>query len=633
MKKLSLLVIAVLFVTSLTAQDNVKSDGGLPGEFGIAQKAGDNQFNFSGTSGRDVDLLFEDWEDGLGSWNAVDENATPPMWHLDSWNAYNGSGESWWISDPDLGNNGGYNNSWYQVLDTDPIALSGSNLKLTFYHRYKVESPGGEPTGYDGWDGMNVRISSDGGDSWEVLTNPSDEYDASSLYSFGNEHGEGQGVPGWAGSNNSWTEVEFDLSSYEDETVMIRFAFASDPAYSTADQAPGLYGWQVDNILVKNSGSTLFENTGGASGLTAMNNVPSGGNLWSVVQGGAFSGTNLASCNNDEGTYGSNMNNSLVSDYIYLHPLAVEIYMDFYFRGDWSDNDEFPNVDFFGVYVQVEGESVWRYVSNVELDPDSNNYVYSGAPSSWTLFSEFFTSGLIDLSPLSGETVRVKFTFESDDDQPQNTALQLDDVVIYTPQEVPVELTSFTAAQTGSEVKLKWRTATEINNSGFEVQRKIYNNEHESDWTVVAFKEGEGTTSHPVQYSHLDKIENIEASSISYRLKQVDYDGTAEFSDVVEIENVAPADFKLDQNYPNPFNPVTVIEYGVPADNFVNLNVYNSLGEEVAELVNEFKSAGSYKVRFNAGDLPSGLYLYEIRAGESKDKSSFQKMKKMLLIK
>jgi Zn-dependent metalloprotease len=193
-------------------------------------------------------------------------------WHLDNWNAYGGSGESWWMADPTMGNDGGYDNNWYEVLDTDPIELNGDNPQLFFYHRYKVESPGGEPAGYDGWDGMNVRISTDNGATWQILTDPTPAYTSSSLYSFGALHGEGPGIPGWASQLNSWTQVTFDLSHFTGQTVQLRFAFASDGGLSTADIAPELFGWQIDEILISSSQGTLFSNTGDLSSMTATNN-------------------------------------------------------------------------------------------------------------------------------------------------------------------------------------------------------------------------------------------------------------------------------------------------------------------------------------------------------------------------
>ena len=196
----------------------------------------------------------------------------PSRWHVDSWMAYE-SGSSWWVADLSLGNQGGYDNGWYEGLDTDPVLLSGTNLKLQFIHRYSVESPGGEPAGYNAWDGMNVRISSDGGNTWQVLQNPVPAYSNSSLYSFGEQHGEGPGIPGWTGVLNTWTNVSFDLSAYTGQTVKIRFAFASDPGLSTNDGAPNLFGWQIDNIVISNSSGTLYSNNGVANGITTINLV------------------------------------------------------------------------------------------------------------------------------------------------------------------------------------------------------------------------------------------------------------------------------------------------------------------------------------------------------------------------
>ena len=196
----------------------------------------------------------------------------PSRWHVDSWNAYQG-GLSWWDADPNLGNQGGYSNGWYEGLDTDSISLSGSNLMLEFYHRYKVEDPATATPPYDGWDGMNVRISTDGGDTWQVLENPVPAYTCSSLYSFGEQHGEGPGIPGWAGDLITWTNVSFDLSSYTGQTVRIRFAFASDPALATDDGGPDLFGWQIDNIIVSNSSDTLYSNYGDVNGTTSINLV------------------------------------------------------------------------------------------------------------------------------------------------------------------------------------------------------------------------------------------------------------------------------------------------------------------------------------------------------------------------
>ena len=194
-----------------------------------------------------------------------------PYWHPDEWNAYNGSGTSWWMADTALYIPGGYNDSWHTALETDPILLSGSQLQLSFHQRYSLEDPRDAShynTQYDGWDGINVRISSDGGTTWEVLTGPQPAYTCTSLWSFGGIHKEGPGIPGWAGKKLNWSSAIFNLSAYNNRTVRIRFEFASDAALSTGYDST-LFGWQIDDIKVTNNSKTLYSNSGESTNIRA----------------------------------------------------------------------------------------------------------------------------------------------------------------------------------------------------------------------------------------------------------------------------------------------------------------------------------------------------------------------------
>lgn len=401
-------------------------------------------------------IYLEDYESGAPGWFSVDETDAGEKWHQDDWNAYGGSGLSWWMADTTLGNNGGYLSHWYQVLDTPDIPLSGSPV-LTFQHRLKCEPPAGATPPYNGWDGVNVRISTDGGTTWTVLSNPTPAYTATSLYSFGYEFGEGPGIPGWAGDLSTWTAVTIDLSAYTGQTVKIRFAFASDPAYDTGDD-PTMFGWQVDEIQVADGSNILYYNDGTQTDMVPQNWAPVGGDYWTIeVDNSAPSPTHKADANDpNTGTYHPNMIDSYISPYFWLPDTVTDAFLDFYLQGTYDDNNTFPDVDYFGAYVQVKGETVWRYVSNIEMDPNQPNYVYSSAPQLWQKFSESYSVGLVDLSPLLGDTIRVKFTFESDEDAPIGTALQVDDVIVWTTPSTLAPPTNLQATAGDGIVDLMW---------------------------------------------------------------------------------------------------------------------------------------------------------------------------------
>jgi hypothetical protein len=212
---------------------------------------------------------------------------------------------------------------------------------------------------------------------------------------------------------------------------------------------------------------------------------------------------------------------------------------------------------------------------------------------------------------------------------------------------IPVELQSFTAEVIENNVQLFWLTATETNNSGFEIQRTSplpspyqgEGGEAGRGWETVGFVPGFGTTTEVHHYSFVD--EGLQSGNYQYRLKQIDFDGSFEYSNIIEVTIDAPTKFALEQNYPNPFNPTTKIKFTIPsvethrdASLQVTLKVYDVLGNEVATLVNEVKQPGTYEVEFNIAshsgnvrNLKSGIYFYQLKAG------SFVETKKMVLMK
>ena len=186
---------------------------------------------------------------------------------------------------------------------------------------------------------------------------------------------------------------------------------------------------------------------------------------------------------------------------------------------------------------------------------------------------------------------------------------------------IPVELLSFNVSSAEGKVNLFWTTATETNNSGFSIERKIENH----DWKTIGFVSGFGTTTERQSYSFID--DKVTSVKYVYRLKQIDFNGEFQYSNEIEIEVGKPLNFSLDQNYPNPFNPVTTINFALPVSGYVNLSVYNSLGEKVETLTNEFLDAGYHKIEWKANNYSSGVYYYRIESEKYSD------VKKMILLK
>jgi CHRD domain/Secretion system C-terminal sorting domain len=194
---------------------------------------------------------------------------------------------------------------------------------------------------------------------------------------------------------------------------------------------------------------------------------------------------------------------------------------------------------------------------------------------------------------------------------------------LYETKPLPVELTSFTASVNSNNVLLKWTTATELNNLGFEIHRS----NNKQDWNSLGFINGKGTSSEISNYAFEDK--NLSSGRYYYRLKQVDNNGTFEYSSIVEVAvgNI-PAGFVLEQNYPNPFNPSTVIKFGFDKVTKASLKIYDELGNEVATLFSGPAEGGRiYELTFNASGLSSGVYYYQL-SGDNKTE-----IKKMMLLK
>ena len=268
----------------------------------------------------------------------------------------------------------------------------------------------------------------------------------------------------------------------------------------------------------------------------------------------------------------------------------------------WNSVSYFGSINMWGVHIQ----------------PNDGNIIlansYSTSPGSWRSTDAGATWTPINISSTGYQVYSV-------DSVTQFAAQGNGFYKLDSPFFIPVELTSFNATITNGSITLNWSTATELNNLGFDIEQSFDNN----IFNKIDFVSGYGTTTETKIYTYT--ISNTSTSKQYFRLKQIDFDGSFEYSSAVEVEGFAPKEFSLKQNYPNPFNPSTKIGFTLPLESEVKITVYNLIGQKITEIVNSKFSAGSHSVDFNATDLSSGIYLYKIEAG------NFTAVKKMQVMK
>ncbi len=380
-----------------------------------------------------------------------------------------------------------------------------------------------------------------------------------------------------------------------------------------------------------NNGASWTAISGNINGSSAVSELAISKSNPSVML--ASSGSKIFS-SNDGGTSWTNISaglpNKTISS-IYVHP-----------------NDEhFFIVSFFGlggskIYTTVDSGADWKDINGDLPDTPVNDVLIYTEDNSHP--KTYFAATDIGVFLTQNDGVN---WVELADGIPNTLVMHLD----YSPQThtlragthgrgvyeavidfyLPVELASFSASISQNNVDLNWVTSTETNNRGFEVERKLKN----QDWMTIGYVNGNGTTSKKHSYGFTDDGMNESYEGrVLYRLKQLDFDGTYKYSNQVSADfDFVPDQVTLAQNYPNPFNPATTIKYSIPVEANVTLAIFNSLGEKVTELVNSVQASGNYQVTWNAIDFASGIYFYTLEVSDMQNHGLFKDSRKIVLVK
>ena len=374
--------------------------------------------------------------------------------------------------------------------------------------------------------------------------------------------------------------------------VLLYLFTSTNPLHAQWIQTNGPYGGYVLTLAV--SGTNLFAGTLGgvflstndgtswtATGLTnsyVRALAVSGTNLFAGTQGGVFLSTN-------NGTSWTAASTGLTNTYV--RSLAV------------SGTDLYAGTFGGGIFLSIDDGTNWTEV-NTGL---TNTDVYALAVSGTNLFAGTYGAGVFVASLAS----------------------------------LPVEIVDFKVKAKQSSADLLWTTATEVNNYGFDVERRI-TGETSVRWNRIGFVAGAGTSNSPHEYTYTEN--NLPAGRYAYRIKQIDRDGSFKYHGNAEVEITAPATFALGPNFPNPFNPATTFVFSLPSKSLVSLKVFDALGREVSVVHSGELPAGDHSRQWDASGLPSGMYFYRLHARDASTSSalsgqpgSFTETRKLLLLR
>ncbi len=435
-KTLLVIIISTLFIISSAwaSGDNISFSKAT--DFRLAS---DNNNRYYNELDEDTLIYFEDFEGDnvLEEWESFNYNpADPSAWHTDTWNAFE-DGTSWWCGTDDVEGEGvyGYDNAWLQYLDTPVLDFSNAvdNLTLDFVLQHGSEAgiPGPNYEGFDGWDGGSVFISLDNGVTWEVLENPSYEYNAESLYAFFSR-GVGDSIAGWRDVSEGWVECSYDLSGYiEEATVTIRFAFASDNGVNTTSNEDW-FGFFVDEIEIYDDDVTYLENNAeGVADPEDLIPVPLEGTdvTWELQEDEYFSETHAWGCEN-----GLNVFSVLISPDIQLldgwrHFLTYYVYCDY----PDDDGDSTGTLeDYYQIQISNDGGEHWETFGH--------DYGYNGSDQGWVLRENILVQGqnqateeIMEIPPeYAGGQVSFRFRAITDGDHNggEGTGVFIDDISV-----------------------------------------------------------------------------------------------------------------------------------------------------------------------------------------------------------
>jgi len=519
--------------------------------------------------------VFEDFESGMGDWYV--ERGT---WEVGTFATHSGQNGAATVI-------GG---SYAEPVDSRFISPefivpdSDENPRLRFWHRYSFSTH----------DYGRIQVKINGG-SWQSI---SPKYTSS--------------------SSNVWTYPYFDLSAYADSSIQIAFYFHSHRTYEYGSSANVSWGWLIDEVSII-TGPIQFNNP---------TNFESGIGDWSTERGtwqigepttgpdSAYSSPNCAATVL-AGNYYEPVDSRLISPPLTVPTVNKNPSLRFRHWYSFSTYD-------YG-YVQIKtAHSDWTTISNNYINTSSNVWTYP----------------YFDLSAYADSTIQIAFNFHSNRTYEYgssgnvSTGWYIDDInivgytspsIYVTPGsldfgEVPVGKTkqdTITITNTGNDT-LHVSSISGDSPQNFSVDETPFNLLPDSSkYLIVSFT--------PDTIGNYDATLNIESDggNTSIALTGNGTSGTG----IDNKELLFPTEFSLYQNYPNPFNPVTNISFALPKAGNVKLEIYNALGQKVADLLNKYKPAGYHSVKFDGSRLASGVYYYKIQAGK------YVQVKKMLLVK